>query len=106
MHQYINKTCLITTSGWFYAPDGRQYKAVWGTLKAIHEVSKAFGFIPSRAFANWFIEIGDMTIMGCQVLYVIACDKPNTDKILDWHSESKNEPIVEFERPTAIYITV
>lgn len=29
----IGDKYLITTRGWFFAPDGKQYKAVFGTLK-------------------------------------------------------------------------
>lgn len=64
MHTYINKKVLITTDRWFYGTDGKQYRAVYGTLKGIHEAGKTLGFIPNRSHANWFIEIGSITIMG------------------------------------------
>jgi len=57
MHSYINQKVLLTSQNWFYAPDGKQYKAVWGTLKGIHEAGKTLGFIPNRSHANWFLEI-------------------------------------------------
>lgn len=105
MHKYINKKVLLTSQSWFYAPDGKQYKAVWGTLKGIHEAGKTLGFIPNRSHANWFIEIGKMTIMGCQVLFVVECDAIETGKIQDWKSNEANGGIEEYERPTAIYVT-
>jgi hypothetical protein len=104
MHEYINKTVLLTSQSWFYAPDGKQYKSVWGTLKGIHEAGKTLGFIPNRSHANWFIEIGNMTIMGCQVLFVVLCDKPEMGPVTDWTYEKEGGKAIEYERPTAIYI--
>jgi hypothetical protein len=28
---------LITTDSWFYAPDGKQYKAVWGEVSILSD---------------------------------------------------------------------
>lgn len=100
----IGNKVLITTSNWFYGPDGKSYRAVWGTLKGVHEAGKTLGFIPNRSHANWFIEVGDMNIMGCQVMYVLKCDnKPNTDKTPDWQSDAING-LKEFDRPSAILL--
>ena len=101
MNNFINKKVLITTQQWFYAPDGKQYRSVHGTLKAVHEAGKT-GFIPNRSHANWFIEIGSMIIMGCQVMYVVECETVNTDKVMEWSTEGGMK---EYERPSAIYIT-
>lgn len=90
MQHFINQKVLITTSNWFYAPDGRQYRGVWGELKAIHEAGKALGFIPNRAHANWFLEVGDMIIMGCQVMYIVQCNQYTDGDVEDWtHKEGK-----------------
>lgn len=106
MHNLINKKVLITTQGWFYGTDGKQYKAVHGTLKGVHESGKTLGFIPNRSHANWYIEIGEMIIMGCQVMYIIQCDSVNTNNVIDWSTELESEKgIKEYERPTAIFIT-
>lgn len=101
MHTYINNKVLITTSDWFYAPDGKYYKSVWGTLKGVHEAGKSLGFIPNRSHANWYIEIGNMTLMGCRVMYVIKCDSPFFGRVKDWNQE-KGE-YFEYERPSVIY---
>lgn len=78
MEEAIGKNVLITTGNWFVAPDGRQYKSVWGKLIQIKEASKHLGFVPNRAHANWYICIGNMTIMGCQAMYFIVCpEKPH-----------------------------
>ena len=74
----LNKKVLITTSGWFFAPDGRQYRAIYGTLKSITDAKDLIGFTPSRSHANWVFQVGTASIMGCQVMYVLECDKPPT----------------------------
>lgn len=103
MHHYIGKNVLLTTGEWFTAPDGNNYKAAWGELKGIHEAGKTLGFIPNRSHANWFIEIGNMTIMGCQVRYVIQCDnKPSDGKARNWAADATNG-IKEYESPCQIY---
>jgi hypothetical protein len=104
MNEFIGKKVLMTTDRWFFAPDGNQYRAVWGTLKVIHEAGKSLGFIPNRSHANWFYEIGNMIIMGCQVLYITACpDKPNTEPTAERKIGEKGE-VYEYKVPTVIYI--
>lgn len=94
------KTLRIT-----YGKDGRSYRGVHGTLKAVHEAGSTLGFIPNRSHANWFIEIGEMIIMGCQVMYIIECENVNTGSVTDWTTEGSGEKgIKEYERPTAIYV--
>lgn len=106
MKNHIGQNVLVTCSNWFIAPNGKEYKAVWGKLIAIHEAGKELGFIPNRSHANWFIEIGTMQIMGCQVMYFIGCpDKPNTEITSSWNSKSEGG-IVQYERPTMIYEAV
>lgn len=105
MIHHINQKVLITTSSWFIAPDGKEYRAVWGELKAIHEAGKALGFIPNRAHANWFIEVGSMIIMGCQVMYVTACpDKPDFKTVEHWTANSETGVVATHQVPTKIYI--
>ena len=81
MIDLIGKPVLITTADWFYGHDGKLYKAAHGILKGIHEASKTLGVVPNRANANWHIEIGDMFIAGCQVLYAIHCPAVNPDQV-------------------------
>lgn len=105
MHEYIGKNVLITTQAWFYAPDGQNYRAVWGKLNSINEAGKTLGFIPNRAHANWFVEVGKMTIMGCQVMYIIQFDnKPNTADHLSWTTDAANG-LKSFQEPNVIYIS-
>jgi hypothetical protein len=37
----IGKKALVTCNAWFYAPDGRQYRAAWGTIKAAINAEQA-----------------------------------------------------------------
>lgn len=105
MQDFIGKKVLVTTSSWFYGKDGRSYRAAYGTLKAVHEVSKTLGFTPSRTHANWTIEIGHMVIMGCQVMYVAQLDEVNLGQVKDWTTEGQGERgILEYERPSSIYV--
>lgn len=101
MKNYIGKKVLVTTSEWFVAPNGRTYKAAWGTLHAINEAKESVGFAINRAHANWFIEIGNMVIAGCQVMYLMEQEqKPNTDVVKDWKGDTGKW----FDAPSSIWI--
>jgi|SRR6185369_2528920 len=76
MKELLGKNVLITCSNWFYAPDGKLYRAIWGTLKNICEAKDVLGFLPGRTHANWFIHVGTSVITGCQVNYLIECHEP------------------------------
>ncbi len=105
MQNLINKKVLVTTREWFYGSDGRAYKGVHGTLKAVHDAGKTLGFIPNRFHANWFYEIGEMIIMGCQVMYIVQCDNINDGPIQDFTSEGQVENGIKYyERPSVIYM--
>lgn len=102
--KFLNKKVLITTNQWFLAPDGNSYQAVWGTFKGVHEDQKVFGFRVNRSHANWYLEIGDMVIAGCQVLYLIECPKkPQTEKHRHYET-SVEHGLKTFDVPTRIYI--
>ena len=104
MNHLLNKKVLATTNNLFYAPDGKRYNAVYGTLIGVHQASKTLGFIPNRSHANWYYEIGSMIIMGCQILYLIECPKPiSIGPVWEW--TITDDKVKEYERPTSIYIT-
>jgi hypothetical protein len=69
---------LVTVDDWFIAPDGEQYKSVWGTCR-IKTIEEVFGFTPSRPSTNWYMEIGNedcpCVVAGCRIHYAIACPK-------------------------------
>jgi hypothetical protein len=102
-HELIGKKVLVTTTGWFIAPDGKQYRALFGTLKAVSESSKTLGFSISRNHTNYFFEIGKMKLMGCQVLYMIECESVNQGSTTTY--TEKDGKAIEYSIPTTIYVT-
>jgi hypothetical protein len=93
---------LITTDNWFYAPDGRTYRAVFGTVHAVRTAEESLGVKPNGRSTNWYIEIGNMTIAGCQVHYALRTDSCNLGQAQDF-SESSEHGVREFARPSHIY---
>lgn len=96
---------LITTDNWFFAPDGLQYRAVWGEVEIIED--SQLGLKTNRNSTNWYAKIGEegkeVVVAGCQIHYAVKCDKmPNTNDVADW-SDSSGE-FKKFTRPTKIYI--
>lgn len=60
------KTALVTVDNWFYAPDGRMYRAVFGTVKGARTAEKTLGVRPNGKSTNWYLEIGCMTLAAGQ----------------------------------------
>lgn len=98
---------LITTLAWFYAPDGKQYRSVWGEVEIFDDV--LLGVKTNRNSTNWFAKVGDekrhIIIAGCQIHYAVKCDEiPNTDDIEDWQADAQNG-IKKYMRPSTVYIS-
>lgn len=93
---------LITTNQWFYAPDGKQYGAVFGTVKAIRTDKEAMGITTNRNSTNWYVEIGCMTVAGCQVQYAVRCDHCELGDVEAWHS-SASDGLKKFVKPSSIF---
>lgn len=93
--------CLITTDNYFVAPDGIQYRSVFGTIRSVLDPEKVLGIKTNRNSTNWFVEIGNMIIAGCQIHYMMKTASVNFDRVKDasWDASSYNE----YERPTLIY---
>jgi len=75
-----NTPYLITTSAYFFGPDGQRYSSAWGYIK-IHAAKDILGFEPTRSFANWYMEVTcneqSVFIARCQVMYSVECpEKP------------------------------
>lgn len=68
---------LINTDQWFFAPDGENYKAVWGTVHGVVDAEQTLGLKTNRNSTNWYVAIGDMIIAGCQIHYAIAATSYN-----------------------------
>ena len=101
MNIKVGDTYLITTDAYFYAPNGEAYRSVWGTVKRVVDAQLTLGIKPNAKSTNWYIEIGNMIIAGCQMHYIIRCAKPNFKKVKEcsWNSSSYNE----FKRRSMIY---
>ncbi len=99
----VGEYYLITTDGWFYAPDGKQYRAVHGIVKAIRNDSETLGIKTNRGSTNWFVEIGNMVVAGCQIHYAIKTDTVNSGDVTDLENfEGKTE---EKTHSSRIYLT-
>lgn len=73
----IGSTILITCDNWFFAPDGQSYRAVWGTVKAVRADNEVLGLKTNARSTNWYVEIGNMVVAGCQIHYAIKCGVPH-----------------------------
>lgn len=98
---------LITTDNWFVAPDGKQYRSVWGFVEIIQD--SFLGVKTNAHSSNWFAKIGTenkhVIVAGCQIHYAVKCDeKPNTERVMDYFSTEKG--FYEKERPTQIYCAI
>lgn len=80
---------LVTVDDWFQAPDGDDYKVVYGDA-VVRKAEDILGFMPEKS-ANWILDFGDVIIMGCQIHYVSVCPggPPNRDKGRKSYYESK-----------------
>ena len=94
---------LVTTDSWFYAPDGKSYRAVYGTVRGVKDSQASLGIRTNSRSTNWYLDVGNMTIAGCQIHYVIACPvPPEFGKVPDWNTKDDGG-LNEYERPSAIY---
>lgn len=75
MNVEIGSRVLVTTNGWFYGPDGKQYRGVFGTVKAVLSDQETLGIKTNQRSTNWYAEIGNATIAGCQIHYMVRCDE-------------------------------
>lgn len=97
----VGKKALITTDNWFMAPDGKQYKAVFGTIIRVASAEETLGIKTNARSSNWYVEIGNMTLAGCQIHYGIATDKCELSDIEDYRSTDNG--IIKYLRPSMIY---
>ena len=98
---------LINTDNWFIAPDGKEYKAVWGHVEILSD--SILGVSTNRNATNWYAKIGSDTnhviVAGCQIHYATLCnEKPNINEVDNWTDDPQNG-IVKYKAPSKIYIT-
>lgn len=75
----VGQKYLITTNNWFFAPDGENYRAVWGTVRAVLDDKETLGVGTNRNSTNWYVVIGDTVVAGCQVFYAVRADTVNLE---------------------------
>jgi len=96
---------LITTNNYFFAPDGQQYKAVWGSVKIVDD--SVLKIKTNRQSSNWFAIVGgngrEMVIAGCQIYYSIRCEKKPSAKYYI-NEEFHEGKLVESKSMSRIYI--
>lgn len=100
--QLVGQTVLLTTDNWFYAPDGRQYRGVFGTLYGVYTAEATLGVRPNGRSTNWYLEIGGMVIAGCQIHYAMRAPSFNSERVMDYTSDAQHGA-KEFERPCHIF---
>lgn len=96
---------LITTNAWFVAPDGKQYKSVWGEVKIVGD--EVLGIKTNARSSNWFARVGSeenfIIVAGCQIHYAVKCEeKPHKGQTQDWSQYEGG--VKEYYRPSMIYI--
>lgn len=99
-------TYLITCDNWFYAPDGKQYNAVWGNVKILQD-SEVQGIKTNARSANWFACVGTeenhVIVAGCQIHYSVRCDKkPHTGAVSEKRLHEGKQ--ITYNREGNIYI--
>lgn len=98
----VGKKVLVTTDAWFIAPDGQTYSAVFGTVRAVRSDERTLGIKTNRGSTNWYVEIGRMTIAGCQIHYAVECDAVHSGEASDWVVVDGD--CRKHMRPTRIYM--
>jgi hypothetical protein len=97
----VGKKALITTDCWFIAPNGKQYRSVFGTVKAVQSSEETLGVRTNARSTNWYVEIGCMTLAGCQIHYAIRADACNFEQVEDYSTGS--DGIRVFTKPSSIF---
>lgn len=97
----VGDKVLVTTCKWFVAPDGREYRAAFGTVRGILDDEATLGVRTNRNSTNWYAQVGNITIAGCQIYYVIRADEAHVGPALGWSTGGGE--LREFERPSMIY---
>lgn len=101
MNIEVGKKALITTDCWFIAPDGKQYRSVFGTVKAVQSSEETLGVRTNARSTNWYVEIGCVTLAGCQIHYAIRTDHCNLEPAEDY--AVSNGELKIFIKPSSIF---
>ena len=71
----VGERYLVTTNEWFVAPDGEQYRAVFGTVRGVENSEETLGVKTNSRSTNWYLVIGRMIVAGCQIHYAIRAEQ-------------------------------
>jgi hypothetical protein len=97
----VGSRVLVTTNEWFYAPDGRTYKAVFGTVRGVFTSESTLGVRTNGKSTNWYLDVGCVTIAGCQIHYLVSCDSANFGPVSDWGTHEGKA--TEYTRPSCVF---
>lgn len=97
----VGKKALITTHNWFVAPDGKQYMATYGTIKSVKDSQQTLGVRTNARSTNWYVELGNMTIAGCQIFYANRTDHCELGEVESF--EVKDGKVLKYWVPSRIY---
>ena len=108
LEQFGDNNFLVTTDNWFFAPDGKQYRAVWGKV-SIHSDTDVTGLKTNVRSSNWYAKIGigenAVIVAGCQIHYACVClNKPETGIIKEQRWVESRGELVEYETKSVIYL--
>jgi len=98
----VGRKALINTDSWFVAPNGQQYSAAFGTVRAVSSDQETLGVKTNARSTNWYVVLGNMTIAGCQIHYAVECDTVNNGDAEEWFIEGGE--LKRVIRPTRIYM--
>lgn len=102
MNIEVGERALVTFDGWFYAPDGKTYRAAFGTVRAIRTDSDTLGIKTNARSTNWYLELGCLTVAGCQIHYAVRVDKPQLGDVDD-HRVTAEGSVQRFRRPSEVF---
>lgn len=83
----VGKRMLITCGNWFYAPNGNSYRCVFGTVRSVKSDQDTLGIRTNARATNWYVQIGNVMIAGCQIHYAVECDSVHLGEVEDWTVE-------------------
>ena len=96
---------LITSDNWFYGPDGKQYKSVWGEVEIVSD--SILGIKTNIRSSNWFAKIGNenshIIIAGCQIHYALKCELQPNDGVAEDYVLEGGE-VKNYLRPSNILV--
>jgi len=97
---------LVTTDKWFYAPNGNQYRAIWGRVQIVSD--SILGIKTNSHSTNWYAVIGsdgkEVIVAGCQINYALRCEaRPDDRPHQEWSLNPDKSMINFYDHPCMIY---